>query len=105
VIERIVLDAFEDVALLIGGAAALHQLHDDLLWNLLRRLDRVRTRTVARLARQRTAGCAESAAGGPRHTHPAVEEFLLRSRPPGLPVPAGATDPEAALYETNPCER
>jgi hypothetical protein len=80
VIEGIVCDAFEDVALLIGGTAALYQLHDDLIWNLLRRLDRVRVRTLSRLARTSTLGDADASAAGPPRTHPAVERFLLHNR-------------------------
>jgi hypothetical protein len=49
VIDRLFRDAFEDVALLIGGTAAVHRLRDDLVRTLVRRLDGVRQRTLARL--------------------------------------------------------
>jgi hypothetical protein len=79
-IDAVFRDAFEDVALLIGNAAAVHRLDDTVVWMLLRRLERVRLRTLYRLplATDR-AGCASSR-GIPYDSHPAVEAFLLRNR-------------------------
>lgn len=74
-VERVIREAFEDVALLIGGTAALHHLRDALVWSLLRRLDGVRKRTLARLPRERLP-----APTGPDRSHPAVEEFLRSNR-------------------------
>jgi hypothetical protein len=75
-IEAIVRDAFEDVALLIGGAAALHQLEDGVLQGLVRRLDRVRARALSRLAR----AAGQPAPECPHRLHPAIEGFLERNR-------------------------
>ena len=78
--EAIIQDAFEDVALLIGGAAVLHQMEDGVLRTLLRRLERVRGRLLSQFARVHGAGVREPAMACPCHTHPAVERFLRRNR-------------------------
>jgi hypothetical protein len=53
--ESLVREALDDIVLVIGGAAAIHGLDDDLIWSVMKRLDRIRV-------------------------HPAVEEFLVRNR-------------------------
>jgi hypothetical protein len=75
-IESIIQDAFEDVALLIGGAASLHQLEDPLVRILIRRLDHVRSRALARLARTDSSATRASKSGKPCPLHPAVELYL-----------------------------
>jgi hypothetical protein len=79
-VEAIVRDAFEDVALLIGGAAALHRLEDGVVQTLVRRLDRVRARALSRLTRAGGGAAGEPAPEWPHRLHPAVEGFLQRSR-------------------------
>ncbi len=74
-IDRLFRDAFEDVALIIGGVAVAHSLRDDLVHSLVRRLNAVRMRTLARLRSE-----LERAPGGPSLCHPAVEQFLLANR-------------------------
>jgi hypothetical protein len=94
-VEAVVRGAFEEVALLIGGAAAGHRLADALVWSLLRRLERVRGRALDRLRRQR-AGQVSTSEGGPVPVHPAVEAFLLRNRSAGARAAAPvASDGEA----------
>ena len=44
--ESLVRAALDDIALLVGGAAALHQLEDDLVWTLTKRMDRIRVRLL-----------------------------------------------------------
>jgi len=73
--ENIVRDAFDDVAIVIGGAAASYQLEDDLLWTLMSRLDRIRIRTLHRLS---AGGPATATTAVPR-LHPAVDQFLARN--------------------------
>jgi hypothetical protein len=73
--ESIVRDAFDDVAIVIGGAAASYQLEDDLLWTLMSRLDRIRVRTLHRL----TAGGPIAATAAVPRLHPAVDQFLARN--------------------------
>src|SRR5262245_27678088 len=79
--EDLLCDAFEDVALLIGGVAQSQRLNDGVVWTLLRRLDRLRGRALARL--QHDDGRGTTATAQPWHLHPAVEEFLRRNRPRG----------------------
>jgi hypothetical protein len=79
-IESIIQDAFEDVALLIGGAASLHQLEDPLVRILIRRLDHVRSRALARVALTGSSATPASKPGKPWRLHPAIEGFLLRNR-------------------------
>jgi hypothetical protein len=74
-IEGIIRDAFDDVALLIGGAATLHHFEDGLVRILVRRLDRVRARALSRLA----GPGGGTRPGHPHPLHPAVEKFLQRS--------------------------
>ena len=47
--ELLVRDAFDDIALLVGGVAAIHNLDDDLLWTLMKRLDRIRVKLLRNL--------------------------------------------------------
>ena len=79
-VEAIVRNAFEDVALLISGAAALHQLEDGVVQTLVRRLDRVRARALSRLARAGGGAAGELAPEWPHRLHPAVEGFLQCNR-------------------------
>jgi hypothetical protein len=74
-IDRLFRDAFEDVALMIGGAATAHRLRDDLVHALVRRLTAVRKRTLARLRSElgRTPAV-------PSPCHPAVEQFIVDNR-------------------------
>jgi hypothetical protein len=39
-------EAFDDIALVIGGAAVLNRIDDDLTWTLLARIDRIRVRLL-----------------------------------------------------------
>jgi len=89
-VELIVRDAFEDVALLIGGAASLHQMEDQLVRSLIRRLERIRSRTVGRLARADNGRAARAPQPGlPHGLHPAIERFLLHNACGHSPVKEG----------------
>jgi len=79
VIEAIVREAFEDVALLIGGAAALHQLEDGLVRTMIRRLTRVRAQALSRLAQVGGPAAGDPAPDRPHRLHAAVEGFLQRN--------------------------
>jgi hypothetical protein len=75
--ESVLLEAFDEVALLLSGTAAARRWEGGLVWSLLRRLARLRERALARLARNAGPN-GEEAPGGPAQAHPAVEEFLRR---------------------------
>jgi hypothetical protein len=79
VIEAIFRDAFEDVALLIGGAASLHQLDNGLIRTLVRRLARVRTQAISRLAQVGGQPAGDASPEHPHRLHAAVEGFLQRN--------------------------
>src|SRR5688572_4084349 len=79
--EKLVRHAFDDIALLIGGVATLHQLEDDLTWTLMKRLDRIRLRLLCDLKGRpiRNEDFQPDIATPPR-VHAAVDEFLARNR-------------------------
>ena len=78
--EALVRDAFDDIALLVGSIAALHNLDDDLLWTLMKRLDRIRVKLLRNLLGGTARQDFEPAALRPPRTHAAVDEFLARNR-------------------------
>ena len=90
-IESIFQDAFEDVALLISGAATLHQLRDGLVRTLIRRLDRVRSRALTRLTQASVEAGCKSPAEAPSRLHPAIEDFLRRNLASRAPEEARGT--------------
>ena len=78
--EAIIRDAFDDVALVIGGIAVIHDLDDDLVWTLMKRLDRIRVRLLRNLKGAGANETFEPGARKPPRTHAAVDEFLFRNR-------------------------
>ncbi len=74
--ENVLLDAFDEVALLLSGTASARHWDGSLLASLLGRLGRLRRRALDRMAR--AAGGRHPASGGPAPAHPAVELFLSR---------------------------
>lgn len=78
--ENLIREAFNDVALVIGGVAVLHHLDDDLTWTLMKRLDRIRVRLLRDLKGISRSDGFEAAAAAPPRVHAAVEEFLVRNR-------------------------
>jgi len=77
--ESLVRGALDDIALIVGGAAALHQLDDDLVWTVIKRLDRIRVRLLRDLRCLTPDTVEQSPTQAPR-VHAAVEQFLLRNR-------------------------
>ncbi len=78
--EHLVREAFNDIALVIGGVAVLHHLDDDLTWTLMKRLDRIRVRLLRDFKGISRLEGFEPAAVDPPRVHAAVEEFLVRNR-------------------------
>ncbi|MBM3749334.1 MAG: hypothetical protein FJW34_26540 [Acidobacteria bacterium] len=78
--ESLVRAAMDDIALVVGGAAALHHLSDDLVWTLMKRLDRIRVRLLRDLRGLAPRQECEPAAAQPPRVHAAVDEFLFRNR-------------------------
>jgi hypothetical protein len=77
--ESLVRGAMDDIALIVGGAAALHQLDDDLVWTVMKRLDRARVRLLRDLKGATSRSQWEPACAKPPRVHAAVEEFLVRN--------------------------
>jgi len=78
--EVLVRESLEDIALVIGGAAALHHIDDDLIWSVMKRLDRIRVRLLRDLkGLARRDEFQPNPVKSPR-VHAAVEEFLSRNR-------------------------
>ncbi len=78
--ESLVREAFNDIALVIGGVAVLHHLDDDLTWTLMKRLDRIRVRLLCELKGTSRRSDFEPAVAQPPRVHAAVDEFLVRNR-------------------------
>ncbi len=78
--QTLVRNALDDIAVVIGGAASLHQLDDDLVWSVMKRLDRIRVRLLHDLKGHPPRSEAEPSAPKPPRVHPAVDEFLARNR-------------------------
>lgn len=78
--EGLVREAFDDIALVIGGVSVLHHLDDDLTWTLMKRLDRIRVRLLRDLKGSSRRDEFEPTVAQPPRVHAAVDEFLARNR-------------------------
>jgi hypothetical protein len=78
--DSLVREALDDIALVIGGAAAIHGLDDDLIWSVMKRLDRIRVRLLRDLKGLAPRDESEPNPARPPRVHAAVEEFLVRNR-------------------------
>ena len=78
--KNLIDDLFEELALVIGGLAAVHEMEDDLVWRLVKNLDVVRGKALRRLEdRTEKEGPERSPNLKP---HPAIEDFLRNLRRP-----------------------
>ena len=78
--ESLVRESLDDIALVIGGAAALHHIDDDLVWSVMKRLDRIRVRLLRDLKGLAPYDGFQPNPVKPPRLHAAVEEFLARNR-------------------------
>jgi hypothetical protein len=78
--ESLVRESLDDIALVIGGAAALHRIDDDLVWSVMKRLDRIRVRLLRDLKGLTPHDGCQPNPVKPPQLHAAVEEFLARNR-------------------------
>ena len=74
--REILLDLMEESALVVAGILAVHKLHDDVVWKLMKGLDDLRRRSLARLDEASGEAPPDLEAPVPS-SHPAVEEFLM----------------------------
>ncbi|MCZ2154740.1 MAG: hypothetical protein LC114_12705 [Bryobacterales bacterium] len=79
-VESLLREAFDDVALFIGGAASRY-LDDALTWTLMERLDRIRVRLLRELRKLPRKDLFRPGSELPPRVHPAVEAFLIRNQP------------------------
>ena len=78
--ESLVRESLDDIALVIGSAAALHHIDDDLVWSVMKRLDRIRVRLLRDLKGLAPCDRFQPNPVKPPRLHAAVEEFLVRNR-------------------------
>lgn len=77
----LILDVFEEEALVIGGLAAIHGLEDDLVWRIMCNFDVILDKSLRRLKSSDTDGPKNPADTVPNaKPHPAIEDFLLKLR-------------------------
>ena len=80
-VKDLILDLFEEEALVIGGLVAVHKIEDDVVWRLVKNIDVIRRKVLRRLEDK----APEEGDGGPPRRpnlkpHPAIEDFLLSLR-------------------------
>lgn len=76
-----ILDVFEEEALVIGGLAAIHGLDDDLVWRIMCNFDVILDKSLRRLENSDTSGSKKPVDTPPNaKPHPAIEDFLLKLR-------------------------
>lgn len=79
--KDLINDLFEEVALVIGGLAAVHEMDDDLVWRLVKNLDVIRGKALRRIEDRTSKN--EAAEGELKFKpHPAIEDFLRNLRRP-----------------------
>ena len=77
--KQIILDSFEEQALVIGGLVAVHKVDDDLVWRLMKSFDVILGKALKRLHVQPSEREKDGAPGRVNvKPHPAIEEFLLK---------------------------
>jgi hypothetical protein len=79
-VREIVTEIFEEEALLLGGIVAVCPVEDEVVWRLVRGLDRLRRRVMQRLDDAAHAAPADRSPGAGAEPHPAIERFLREIR-------------------------
>ena len=79
--RELILDLFEEEALVIGGLVAIHEVEDDMVWRLVRNLDVICGKTLRRLnAKSQTDDNGARMKRPDLSPHPAIEDFLEKLR-------------------------
>ena len=76
-VKELLMDLFEEEALIIGGLVATHKFEDGFVWDLMSGIDAVRRRFFPRIEESKDEDSEPEVKLKP---HPAIEEFLLRLR-------------------------
>ena len=80
--RSLMTDAFEDVALALGGVVASYDVPDEAIWDLARAIDLTHERAQARFSRtEEEATSIETPKAD--YQHPAVSHLLTRLRANG----------------------
>jgi len=75
-LRELVTEIFEEEALLLGGIVAVHSVDDEVVWRLVRGLDRLRHRVLQRVDRAEVAPANRPRRGNGTEPHPAIERFI-----------------------------
>jgi hypothetical protein len=80
--RELIVDLFEEEALVIGGLVAVHEVDDDMVWRLVRNLDVICGKILRRLdAKNQPDVDGPLTRGEPKlQPHPAIENFLQKLR-------------------------
>ncbi len=73
-------DLCEEMALAIGGMAAVHHMDDELIWGLINRLEATRSKILRQLSDWNSVGRDPPETASTFRPHPAIEQFLLKLR-------------------------
>ncbi len=74
----LILELFEEEALVIGGLVAVHEVDNDLVWRLMKNLDVLMEKSLTRLKNRSDPVRSENKTD--IKPHPAIEEFLEKLR-------------------------
>ena len=78
-IKLLIDEAFEDLALVLGGIFAVHTVSDEAIWQIMKHIDVVHGNLVAQLEGTGPDDINRNKALG-TEPHPAVEALLLKLR-------------------------
>lgn len=76
--SKLLDDTFREVALVLGGIFAVHDVQDEAVWQIMKHLDIAHENAMSKLD---GLGPGHERPNPPRHgykTHPAVEALLLK---------------------------
>lgn len=79
--RRLIVEVFEETALVLGGLVAIRSVDDDFVWRFVKGLDAVCATALRRIDQRDGSESAEGADAESRlRPHPAIEDFLLKLR-------------------------
>jgi hypothetical protein len=77
----LIVEVFEETALVLGGLVAVHHVDDDFVWRFVKGLDAVCAKALRRIDQRDVNADADTADTESRlRPHPAIEDFLLKLR-------------------------
>ena len=79
-VGAIIDKAFEEIALVLGGIFAVHGVHDEAVWQIMKHIDMVHENVLTRLDGLESSADGQVTAKQEYEVHPAVEALLLKIR-------------------------